>query len=186
MAAEQTKVVDTPDGTAVGATTKAASTWSANGSTLAGATGFIITYVLTATGLEDDPEQAVAVGGALSLILIWAGGKLAGLKGGARTPTDQAQTVERVTVQQVDATDPELKQAIIAVASSAGLIPGQEPPQGTGEHRAATTPTTLTEAPTGSTAALAATDAPTGTPGTLDPIVEPGHIEVAEDPARDA
>ena len=90
MAAEQTKVVDTPDGTAVGATTKAASTWSANGATLAGATGFIITYVLTATGLEDDPEQAVAVGGALSLILIWAGGKLAGLKGGARTPTDQA------------------------------------------------------------------------------------------------
>lgn len=185
MAAEQTRVVDTPDGTAVGATTKAASTWSASGATVAGAAGFLITYVLTTTGLEDDPEQAVAVGGALSLLLIWAAGKVAGLKGGARTPTDQVRTVERQLVQQVDATDPELKQAIIAVASSAGLIPGQEPPQGTGEHRAAAAPTaSTTTAPTGSTAALAGEV--TGQAGALDPIVEPAHITVAEDPARDA
>lgn len=43
-----------------------------------------------------------------------------------RPPTDQVCEVERVAVQQVDATDPELKVAIVGTAAKAGLIPVEE------------------------------------------------------------
>lgn len=140
MAAETVTVTQEPDGHQVGPTTKAASTWSANGATIGGAVGFIITYILVKSGFEEDPATSVAVGGALSFILIWVGGKLAGLQGGKRTPTDQYREYERVTVQQVDKTDPELKAAIVSIAAEAGLISKGDAeahvPNGEGSHRA--------------------------------------------------
>lgn len=179
MAAEQTQTHPAPDGKATGATTKAASTWSASGATVASALSYLLTYLLVRVGFEQDPEQAVAIGGAVSLLIVWAAGKLAGLTGGKRTPTDQVQLRDRTLIREVDATDPELKAAVIAVATAAGLVPGQggqQVPDGGGEHRASA------DAPaTGSTAATApAVDAEEEA---VTPIVQPVEVEVPEDPA---
>lgn len=140
MAAAEVTVTSAPDGKQTGATTKAASTWGANGATIGGALGFLITYALVKTGFESDPAQSVAVGAALSFILIWIGGKIAGLQGGKRTPTDQVTELERTVVQQVEGVDPELKAAVVAISQQAGLISSDVAdglvPDGTGEHRA--------------------------------------------------
>lgn len=181
MAAEQTQTHPAPDGKATGATTKAASTWSASGATLASALSYLITYLLVRVGFEQDPEQAVAIGGAVSLLIVWAAGKLAGLVGGKRTPTDQVRLQDRTLIREVDATDPELKAAVIAVATAAGLVPGQggqQVPDGEGEHRATERPADSES--TGSTAAAPAADAEGED---LPPIVQPVAVEVPEDPA---
>lgn len=143
MAAAEVTVTSAPDGKQTGATTKAASTWGANGATIGGALGFLITYALVKTGFESDPAQSVAVGAALSFILIWVGGKIAGLQGGKRTPTDQVTELERTVVQQVEGVDPELKAAVVAISQQAGLISSDVAdglvPDGDGVHRAENT-----------------------------------------------
>lgn len=190
MAAEQTEIKPAPDGKATGATTKAASTWSASGATVASALSYVLTYLLVRVGFEQDPEQAVAIGGAVSLLIVWAAGKVAGLTGGKRTPTDQVQLRDRTLIREVDATDPELKAAVIAVATAAGLVPGQgaqQVPDGGGEHRA--TPRPADSVAAGSTAAAApAGDPVVSAPAdaeeeALPPIVQPVEVEVPEDPA---
>ena len=59
---------------------------------------------------------------------------------GQHTPTNRVREVERVAVQHVDATGPDLRAAIVGIAAKADLIPVVEAeehmPDGTDSHRA--------------------------------------------------
>lgn len=135
MAAESVTVTHDPDGKSTGTTTRAAAGGAGAGGGIGAALAAIVVYISTAAGLDLGPIEW-AINAVLSAALAYAAARWLG----ARTPTDQVREVERVAVQQVDATDPQLKAAIVGIAAKAGLIPVEEAekhmPDGTGSHRA--------------------------------------------------
>ena len=135
MAAESTTITHEPDGKTAGTTTRAAAGGAGAGGGIGAALAAIIVYISTAAGLDLGPIEW-AINAVLSAALAYAAARWLG----ARTPTDQVREVERVAVQQVDATDPELKAAIVGIAAQAGLIPQERAEEhiraGTGSHRA--------------------------------------------------
>lgn len=135
MAAESTTITHEPNGKSTGTTTRAAAGGAGAGGGIGAALAAIVVYISTAAGLDLGPIEW-AINAVLSAALAYAAARWLG----ARTPTDQVREVERVAVQQVDATDPDLKAAIVGIAAKAGLIPVEEAeehmPEGTGSHRA--------------------------------------------------
>lgn len=184
MAAESTTITNEPTGKTAGTTTKAAAAGGAVGAGVAGGPiAAIIVYVFGLMGVDLAPIEW-----ALAAVLGAAGAWITAHEMGKRTPTDQVRERESVLVQQVDATDPELKQAVVSIAAAAGLIPGQDT-TGTGTHRAGgSTAVPATGATGGDATASAAPVTPAGgaepADGDLaapDPIIAPAHVEVPED-----
>lgn len=188
MAAESTTIVTEPTGKTAGTTTKAAAAGGAVGAGVAGGpVAAILVYIAGLMGVDLKPIEW-----ALAAVLGALGAWVTAHEVGKRTPTDQVRERESVLVQQVDATDPELKEAVVSIASAAGLIPGQAT-EGAGAHRA-----------TGSSAVrpVSATLGPLpGDPGTSGPagaaepadddltppapIVQPVHVEIPDDEKDD-
>lgn len=135
MAAESVTVTHDPDGKSTGTTTRASSNGAAAGGGVGAALAALIIWILAQGGID-----AGGIEWAINVILSAAVAYAAARWAGHQTPTDQVREVERVAVQQVDATDPELKAAIVGIAAQAGLIPVEEAeqhmPDGTGSHRA--------------------------------------------------
>lgn len=81
-------------GNAIGATTKGASV----GGGLAAALGTILMYVMVKTGLEDDPETAVILAGAIITVL----SPIGALIGGKLSPTSEGDALAaQSAVEQV-------------------------------------------------------------------------------------
>lgn len=134
MAAESVTVVNDPSGKSLGTTTRASSNGAAAGGGVGAAAAALFIWALAQAGIDAGAvEWAINV--ILSAVVAYAAARWAG----KNTPTNQVREVERVQVQQVDSTDPDLKAAIVSIAAKAGLIPVEAAeeflPEGSGSHR---------------------------------------------------
>lgn len=187
MAAETTTITNDPTGKTAGTTTRAAAAGGAVGAGIAGGPiAAIIVHVFALMGVDLAPIEW-----ALAAVLGAAGAWITAHEVGRRTPTDQVRERESVLVQQVDATDPELKAAVVAIATAAGLVP-DDAPAGVGAHRAtgSTAAPGLDDAEGGPVAAQGAVTPPAGSDAADDdledpePIVQPMSLEVPEETDR--